>query len=229
MITVVIMNWKRPDNVKQILVRLSEVDAVSQVLVWNNNFQCAPSSFMTHSPKVTLIDSTRDMSLFTRFAAATLAANECILYHDDDVLLPRATIDSLFSAYSREPDRIHGLYGRRRSQPGNKYGVGTKRGPCPIILTTAMMAHRRYAAMALAMREHPVIGPILLEGRPYGNGEDLVISYVAMKTSGQLNLAHELFVQKLSRPDAICRRWPNHFNYRTRLMRALDEHVIRLG
>ena len=229
MITVVLMNWKRPANVRQILARLSEVDAVSEVLIWNNNLQCAPSSFMTHSPKVTLIDSTRDMSLFTRFAAATLAANECILYHDDDVLLPRETIDGLFSAYSRASDRIHGLYGRRRTAAGDRYGVGLKRGSCPIILTTAMMAHRRYAAMALAMREHPVIGPLLLEGKPYGNGEDMVISYVAMKASGQLNLAHELTVQKLPHEHAICRRWPNHFNYRTKLMRALDEHVIRLG
>lgn len=228
MISVVLMNWKRPENVQRILTHLYGLDLVGEVIVWNNNPDCARESFMVEHQKGVLIESSRDMSLFTRFSAATLARHECVLYHDDDVLLPQKTITGLYTKWQDEPDRIYGPLGRRRKS-GNRYSSPTRSGAAPIILTTAMISKREYASMALRFRDHPDIAPLLREGVPYGNGEDLVISYVAMRESGKQNMTCNLSVKKLSRPHPICLRWPQHFNYRTRLMRALDEHVVRLG
>jgi len=228
MITFLILDWARPENVKQILTHLAGAANVDEIIVWNNNIQCAPSSFMTHSPKITLIDSTRDMSLFTRFAADSLARNEATLYHDDDVLVPHDVLVGLEEAWKKDPSRIYGLMGRIRRKNGS-YSRPLRHGDCPIILTTTMIAHRRYASMALQFRDHPEIGPILATGKPYGNGEDMVISYVAMRESGKLNHACAMSGKRLPQPHAICRRWPHHFKYRDRLLKALDKHVIRLG
>jgi hypothetical protein len=51
--SVVIMNWKRPQNVRQILDRMVNYKAVKEILVWH----CNPETVFTYDhPKVSQFD-----------------------------------------------------------------------------------------------------------------------------------------------------------------------------
>ena len=93
-VTGVILNWKRPANVARILEGWESGNVVTEAIAWNNNPE---SSFRHHWAKV--INCSRDLGLYTRFAAACLASNDCVLIQDDDLELSADSIPRLVAAW----------------------------------------------------------------------------------------------------------------------------------
>jgi hypothetical protein len=91
-----------------------------------------------------------------------------------------------------------------------------------VVLTRVLLANRRHAAEFFQVA--PAFEHIQRHSRPMGNGEDIIFSYVARRSSGRLNRVHDLFVLELPAPDAIhSRNWAAHIAHRSRLLRACED------
>jgi hypothetical protein len=221
MITAVILNWKRADNVVRIVDGWRAGGIVTEAIVWNNN----PAERFRHN-WAKVINAEQDMGLYTRFAAACLAGHECILIQDDDLELPEDSLRSLCEAWRQDPDVLHGLFGRRPNAEGRYDPRNVVSGDVPVVLTRALVASRRYAADFFDVaRQFEVIQR---EGKPAGNGEDILFSYTAMRYSGRLNCVHRLPVTELPAPDSIhSRNWSAHLAHRSRLICACEVWLKR--
>lgn len=213
-VTGIILNWRRPENVVRILAGWRASGAVSEAIVWNNN---AETTF--RHPWAMVVNAAPDMGLYTRFAAACLARTECVLIQDDDLELVAGTLEGLLDAWRREPDVLHGVFGRAPKFDGSYARNVLGDAECPVVLTRVLVAHRDHAARFFAAA--PRFEDIQREGRPAGNGEDIIFSHVAMRSSGRLNRVHQLAVRELPAPHAIhSRDWRRHIAHRTKLLRA---------
>ena len=218
MITVVSLHWKRTDNTHMIVKSLKSHPLVSEVIVWNNN----PEIHLECSDGVRVINSSDDFGLNTRFAAALLAANDCILTIDDDILPHPETVKSLFKCWQDDSDVLHTLHGRTPTRD-NEYGYNVLAGngeyaEAEISLTRCTMYHRQYAAkyfrIQSQIRDKEHITP--------NNGEDIILSYIARSISGKMNRVYSFPSSELHDPHAISHR-AGHRDYRTHLMRRCQE------
>lgn len=223
-LTGVILNWKRADNVRRILSGWQEASLVEHAIVWNNN----PAIYFRH-PWAKAINSSEDLGLYTRFAAACLAPTEAVLIQDDDVLLPPASIDRLAEEWHREPDRLHGVFGRGPRPEDGSYAAKFRGDhDVPIALTRALVGARRYAAEFFATA--PQFAELQSGSSPPGNGEDIIFSYVAMRHSGRPNRVHDVEVTELPAPHSIWERdRTDHMAHRTALMRACQAWLESVG
>lgn len=217
--TGVILNWKRPNNVNQIIRGWLQSDVVDEIIVWNNN----PDTQLPATPGVKVINAAQDLGLYTRFTASTLASNECVLIHDDDLQLPADSLRHLRAAWEADPELLHGVFGRAPRADGSyaKHIAGD--AEVPVVLTRALLTHRGYINrfFEAAAEFHE----IQKHSRPVGNGEDILLSYVVRKASGRLNRTHAVHVQELPAHDAISSGNRAHMEHRTRLMRACEAWI----
>lgn len=218
MITCVLLNWKRPDNVCQIIKSYESVPLISEVIVWNNN----PDRTFVYNDRrglVRIVNSATDMGLYTRFAASCLAASDCLLIQDDDIVAPQATIETLHAAWRDDPSILHGVFGRSPKPDGSYATLHTGNADVPVVLTRMLLARRPYAAAFFVTA--PQFASIQRSSEPFGNGEDIIFSYVAQKISGKLNKIHAVSTSELSAEHAIHRRYAaGHLAHRTRVLRA---------
>ena len=214
-VTGVLLNWKRPDNVARIVAGWRASGIVDEGIVWNNN----PDVTLSLDGWATVVNATRDLGLYTRFTAACLARNECVLIQDDDILLPAESIATLHEAWRSRPDILHGVFGRAPNARG-RYVVRDLIGAdVPVVLTRALLTHRLHAARFFEFAA--AFEALQRGGRPQGNGEDILFSYAVMRHSGRLNRTHRVPVLELPSPDAInARHRRRHFAHRMQLMDA---------
>src|SRR5205823_119244 len=75
MITAVVLNWKREQNVHTLIDALGNSSDVGEIIVWNNH----PKPFASGNAKVRVINSYRNFGPWARHVAGLLAMNEDIL------------------------------------------------------------------------------------------------------------------------------------------------------
>jgi len=210
MLTAIVLNWKRPQNMPRILDSLRQSELIFEIIVWNNN----PDRVFTASDDIVVINTNRDLGLNTRFAAALLAKQDAILFIDDDIVLSPEKINRLYLHWQESPEVCHAAFGRRcGSGPYNKIDAW---GEVDVVLTKAVIVNRSICLRA-------AVNTLLLDdlpGRPKGNGEDILLSYTAMAASGKLNQAHNLMInQEPQDPKiAISKREPTHVEHRTKVL-----------
>ena len=215
-LTGVLLNWKRPANVARILSGWQAGTIVTEAIVWNNN----PAATFSH-PWANVVNASQDLGLYTRFAAACLAKNDCVLIQDDDLELPAESLLTLVDAWRSDPEILHGVFGRAPKPDGSYARNIGGDNEAPIVLTRALVSHRRYCARFFQVA--PTFDAVQREGRPAGNGEDIVFSYVVRQASGRLNQVHRVAVNELPAPNSIHGRdWQGHVAHRTRLLRACE-------
>jgi hypothetical protein len=211
-VSLILLNWKRTEELKSIVKKYSGYDLVGEILVWNNN----PEIHLTiDSEKTRIINTSEDFGLFTRFAAAALAKYPCILYHDDDIIAPEETLNTLYEKWKLSPFNCHSAtYGR--NPKNGEYSLNSHYGNVEIMLTRYTMTHRKLCVHALS--KIPEFYDI--PGKPFGNGEDIILSYAAMEFSGKLNRAYPLKTENLAEDDenAINKRYPEHQKHRTQVI-----------
>lgn len=218
MITLVILNWKRPRNVEHIVAKYRTYPCVSEIIVMCNGG--LPVYFPEGANSPLLIKCDSDLGLYSRFTAAALARNECVLYVDDDLLVPRRTIDTLFHHWLLDPQRCYGLHGRSGQ---GAYEMRNVYGDVEVILTRCLLTSRGICSKALT-HVHAVDDPAAV---PRGNGEDIILSFTAMMYSGRLNEAFDLPYRELEEENdelghtnvSIHRRWSGHLEHRTEILR----------
>ena len=212
-LSAVLLNWKRPANVEKIVASLLACEEVDDITVWNNNPDCARAL-----PAAVRVIQSPELGLYTRFAAGCLARHEAVLLQDDDLLLPPGVVQVLHREARRNPQVLHGIFGRAPTETGTYAIALDGTGRVPMVLTRALICPRIYCAKFF---EHVhVFDELQRDSQPYGNGEDIIFSFVAMKLSGQLNRIHGLPVTELPEEFAIGKRTRDHLDHRTRVLDA---------
>lgn len=216
-VTVIMLNWARPDNVQRLLADYQRMDAVASIVVVNNN----PANNYTPPEgcsKLVRVDASADLGLYSRFAAAALAKTPAVLIVDDDIVLPQTTVNELVRLWETDPSRIYGIFGRRFNRETCAYSPSNALGDVPVVLTRAAITTPEMCARALVhgvsiLRECP--------GEPPGNGEDIVLSATAMASSGKPNHAILLPFANLNYNDvnAISVRFKQHKEHRSAVLR----------
>ena len=219
MITGVLMNWKRPANVARIVAGWKAGGIVTEAIVWNNNPD--PQSALPKGLPAKVVQAGQDMGLYTRFAVACLAETECVLIQDDDLELPTESLRRLHDSWQRDPDILHGVFGRAPKPDGSYAQNILGEADAPVVLTRVLLAHRRYFAEFFL--HAPRFAEVQSQSRPVGNGEDIILSYVARHSSGRLNRVHDIPVRELPAPHAMHgRNWAANIAHRTRLLQACE-------
>jgi hypothetical protein len=211
MISVVILNWKRPKLMRKAINALRKSKLVSEIIVWNNN----PKVRFRARRDVTIINCNRDLGLFTRFAAASLAKNSAILFQDDDVVLQPKMIQTLYKNWKKDPEVCHAAFGRICWT--GPYQTRNRWGEVDVVLTTAVLVHARIC-LRTAINAKLFAD---LPGSPVGNGEDIILSYTAISMSGRPNKTYPLDLWREYQDPriSISMREPTHMPHRTRVLR----------
>ena len=111
-VSVVLMNWKRSENVKMILNAMERYNSVDEVLV----LMCNPATkFTINSTKAQALDFTgleTTWGLTARFKGCLLAHNPWVLIMDDDLFLTEGGLEQLIRAKANNTERLISYYGR---------------------------------------------------------------------------------------------------------------------
>lgn len=216
MVSLIMLSWERLSNTLNNIETYSKYEIVNELFVFNNNHNIVIPNMKIE--KVKIIQSSKDLGLFTRYAAAGLAKNDCIMHCDDDLLIPESTVNELYEHWNSKPWACHGTQGRIVN---DGYNMKNVHGEVHVVLTRCMLTHRLNCLEALkyanAFRD--------LTCEPVGNGEDIIISFIATKNSGMPNFAYQIlyhdYPDTLSDMDkriAISKRWSEHVAHRTKVV-----------
>jgi len=210
-VSAMIMHWARPANLQKIVHDWMLNPLINEYIVFSNTGE------MPSLPAaVVQITANKDLGMRSRYLAALVARNRCVLIQDDDLLLPTTTINSLVKHWQYKPESIHGIFGRNPKEDGGyAHRIDRKEAKVDVVLTRALVTDRVNASRFF---EHENSFPLLDRGQPVGNGEDIVLSYVAKAYSGQQNEVHALIFKELPAPKSIHQRIPGHWDHRTKVM-----------
>jgi hypothetical protein len=184
-LSVVIMNWKKPDTVKEIIDKYIGYEFVDDVVIWNNNSEQA---FSYEHPSVKVVNCARDCGLDSRFAAASLAQHENILFHDNDLVLPRSTLAVLFKRYLKASHLAHSCGFGRNIVSGYTMYMPNQYGRVDVVLTRALIMNRKYVPKYFEQ----VSRYDYVRKFTCGNGEDIIMNCIVRDITGERNLAHDL-------------------------------------
>jgi hypothetical protein len=190
-VTVVILNFNRPDYIKDhICPYLEKIDIVDEIIISNGKKETNLSE--KTSPKVKNLSHWGEMNenygLTLRFLSAYQSKNEYVLIMDDDIIPDMSTVKFLHDCVQKEPDIIHGLYGRDTK---NGYSYENVFGQVPIVLTRCMMTTKTKCDFFIEnfrLYENDMIK----NSKPYWNGEDILFSLLSVMKTGQMNKSYEL-------------------------------------
>lgn len=217
-ISVVLLNWKRVENVRHLLAHYSAMDIIGQIIIVNNGVDVIEYDH----DKVIIIKSSKELGLFSRFAAAGLVKTEAVLIVDDDLEVPQKTIDVLYKYWALERNIVHGLEGRNTLQ--GEYILKNICGECEIVLTRCLITTPKLCSIALSYAYDFYCA--FPSNQPTGNGEDIVLSYVARALSGQLNKTYKLRYAELSDQHAISKTNPNHLSHRSKAVQWCQKNIL---
>ncbi len=222
-LSLIMLNWVRIENVRMLVQHYCSLELVGEIFVFNNNPEFDIRGYFEKYDKVTVIQSSKDLGLYTRFAAASLTSNRGVIFVDDDIMVPDFTIERLYDGWKKYPDSCHGIIGR--DIRGGYRPVDTY-GDVKIILTRCLLTSRNTCIKALEFSrifDH-------LECIPRGNGEDIIISYRAILETGLFNKAYPLPYQNLEghrsnqgASSAIHQRFPGHYAHRQAIVNICEE------
>lgn len=194
-LSVVLLSWKRPNNIKIILDNLYKSSAVGEILLWNNN----PELTLNYShPKLDLVNSPKNYGTLMRYCLAGTASNKHIMFQDDDLYHTPEQIEKMFNDYLEDTSCIYGPLGR--TLENYKYIKKNTYGLVDIIIGRTTMFHKKYL-----YRFFEYLGDYS------GVFEDDILFSLAMKTKHKTVDIGE--VNELPNHDALSKR-ANHLDGR---------------
>ena len=194
-ITVVILNFKRPEYIKKnIIPRISKYSEIDEILISHGKKE---TYFETKDYKNVEIknlqhweDLNRDFGLTLRFYTGRLAKNNKIIIIDDDIIPSQETISFLDEKIEEDNERIYGLYGRNFDK-NNNYLTDNYFGEVPIVLTRCLITTKEMCEYFMNNYKLYETDEIK-EAKPYWNGEDILFSLLSIKKYGKMPKAYNL-------------------------------------
>ena len=98
MITILLVNYKRRENLKDIILALKSQTIPCEIFVWNN----APEPFI-HDDVDWILNSSKNSGCWPRWYMGTFAKNDYVLSHDDDLLITKTdALEVLVKEYNEK-------------------------------------------------------------------------------------------------------------------------------
>ena len=230
MISVVILNWKRPDNIKNdILPKIINYNLVSEVIISHGRSETyfqTPDIKMVKHYKDENLNSNLGVSL--RFLRSCNAKNECILILDDDRLPSEEYVNKMYELFQKDKNVIIGSVERYVSPSigysNNKRNIENEN---KIVLTQILMTNKKMCKDF--MNEKDKMNDLALKAKPVWNGEDILFNLIYIKNYNKSPIHLEPInkdVILLKNNDAICKN-TGHYEYRRKFSKtALERYEI---
>jgi hypothetical protein len=176
--SLIILNWKRPHNVIQIIKKLHNHQSITEIIISNGH----PNSILTFS-EFNKVKSINDIvnneyyGLDLRFLRGSQAINNKLIIMDDDILIDHDNLTKMLLYYEENPNIIVGIEGRDMEHERHYGKTLWKSEKCDIVLTRLLVCDK--VLCELFFKCKPLVENIYREGIPYGNGEDICLSFIA--------------------------------------------------
>lgn len=221
-ITFVILNYKRPRNlVEHILPSLLKNELIDKIIVSHALRETCFDTYVYNDRLLQLknFEEQKKVGMYCRFLATERATTECIAFQDDDFVVDNASIKFCYEQWLEDKHSIHGVTGRVITEttyiPKNALSARV-----PVILPHFAMTSS--LTIKKVMELAPIVAPYVQDCKPIWNGEDIFLSIVAMLQTKKFNRRHNLKLQELPCPAAIC-QIEGHYDHRTYLVTKLFE------
>lgn len=225
-LSVVILSWSRPRNIKKILTAYNNYNNIDDIIVWNNKITQKLEYLADWEGKIRFIHS-HDFGLNTRFIGALLSKNEWVLTNDDDILLSEQTINNFCEWIQHHSDRTYTLHGRNPTVE-NTYAEGIENvstaKEVDMHLTRATCFKKKYVIDYI---KFIIENDINIEANK-GGGEDIIFSYIVSSLTKRKPLVIPSYGNtELSQIDALHNRFPDiHTKYRTKIMQMCQKMIV---
>ena len=175
--TLIILNWKRPGNVIKIINELHDYPNLTTIIV-SNGHSNNQLFFKDFNKVISYNDSNLNLvyGLDLRFLRSLSAPTEKIIIIDDDILIDQNNLTKMLNNYENNPNRIVGYEGRNMESDTHYYKIQPKSPYCDIVLTRLLVCDKMLCNLFFKCK--PIVENIYKEGIPYGNGEDIVLSFI---------------------------------------------------
>ncbi|MFO8006475.1 MAG: tetratricopeptide repeat protein [Candidatus Brocadiia bacterium] len=237
LVTALLLNYRRPENMQALLDCLAAQSVPVEVLLWNNgepftvsHREGAEPVPPSEHPLVTLaVRSSENVGCWTRWLLASAARTEYVCTLDDDLVLADRWVleDAVWASRTRCPDGVVGLFGWTEV-PGRDYRHcthtnGSERD-CRVDLIKGRFMLLRQALLERVPLEHPVFREL----NDYRWRADDI--YVNLCVSHGRRAAHlvpgilgKRFEELPGAERGLCRQ-PDHHRQRGELARRLFAH-----
>ena len=225
-VSVVILNYKRPEKVKYLVSLLLKHNQIKEIIISNGHID---SKLAFDNDMIKVFDDYGENNdtygLHLRFLRCLNAFYDKILIIDDDIIPTKISLDKIFSF---DCNNIVGYYARELP-----YQVANQTQMVPIILTKFMLINKSLAKAYIdVISVDSKIKQILKYGKPWGNGEDILISALSMFLHNKQNtyIQTNLTDTGIHCQDAVSvRSGQQHYDYRKMLCRFLFRNNHRLS
>jgi hypothetical protein len=218
MFSLVILNYKRPNNTRQILDNMKHFKFIDEIIISNGDRN---GSINYIDLKVKTYNDYENFnaiySLDRRFVCGLRAKNDDIIILDDDIYIEENELEKIVLEYKSNPNRIVGHFGRNIDKDYTYTNVFEN---VDVVLTKILICKKKLCSLFFLCK--PMIEHIYKKGEPYGNGEDIFFSFIASIYYKRKNFClRNIAVKELAQNDAVGAR-PNHLSYR----RELSSYLI---
>lgn len=220
MISLIILNWKRSNNIKnKILPYIENNKLIDEIIISHGR----EDTFFEYSSKNKnvihrqdfILNSTFGLSL--RFLSALTSKNKIIMFLDDDEIINNEEIEKCYQLLINNKNiGIIGKYGRKLSKKNNEYlyNFHNNNGYSDIILTKFMLL--RKILIYDFFKSSLLVEHLQQKAKPLWNGEDIFISLLSQKRYGNKSLysMRDIKGEKLEEGRESVSLWGGHKNFR---------------
>jgi hypothetical protein len=212
-ITVVLTNWKRPNNLKIVLDDLARQTAKPAIFLWNNGAE------VRHPAIAWLADSSVNMACWPRWMMAGMAQTDFVCVMDDDLTFTDdRVLDDLMAALDARPEHtIVGLFGMKLD-PAKEYRQGRQIRPSDTdqaadIIKGRCMVMRTSALAAVHLRPKPARHALI--------GDDIFVSGTLAGGKAGMHVVPKGFMNRWKElpGDHGLYKQPDHWGYREQARR----------
>jgi hypothetical protein len=206
-ITLVIMNFSRPDNIKnKLLPFYTKIPAVSQIVISHckerSKFEYASTKDceIIHRNDVEL---DKKFGLFTRYIASESSKNDCVVFIDDDLIIPAHALAQIYVQWRKNPMKVVGTRGRTILKVGNNWLYDSSKyvTNADIILTHCAMTSKKL--MDIFLTQEKYFHDLAMTSVVPWNGEDLALSLFAKFLNQDENISLHSKCIDLDAPDSV--------------------------
>lgn len=219
-ITVVILNYKRPDNIiKYIIPNLLNNNLIKNIIISH----ALPETFFkdySNYPQIIHLkhfEENKKFGVFCRFLATGLANTNCIAFHDDDFLICNNSIVKCFNSWQNNKKSIHGFRGRNIKKDEYIKSDASQEN-VPIVLTQFALTAK--SCINFVLNNYLKLDSFVRDCNPIWNGEDIFLSLTAILNSKKLNKIYHFDYHNLPQYYAIHEN-PNHYEHRTYVVKKI--------
>lgn len=193
-ITLVVMNYSRPENIKnKLLPFYTTIPAVSQIVISHCkesakfDYVSVPGCEIVHRDDV---ENNETYGLFCRYiAAAESSTNECTVVVDDDMIVPAHVLAQLYLKWKKHPTKIIGTRGRVIEKVKGKWKYDGNRfvtDPDVVLTHCAMTSTKIFRQL---LEQEPHFRDLAMSAKVPWNGEDIMLSLFAKFINQDKNVA----------------------------------------